>query len=247
MKKIVEFTNAAEAAVKDLTTKLDAAQAEAKAAKTAAKKQMDTRQALVDICTGAPQLQGSEAAQIVNSYAQTLGRPNPSARLLIESLTTAPAHFGLSDQQAGQICRAIMKHVTGGAPAGLIDWPDVEGWAAMLHDKALRQWATWIDQDATAKVEQQEAQAAEEAVIAELALIKLAKARQALGDVVFSPEKPKTVLIRNNSQGPVGLSGTGFNLAAGEVSELSFSEYSRLAGHRGFQHMKTNNVLEVVA
>ena len=247
MKKTSDYAKAAEKAREDLTEKLNAAQAEVEKSLQDAAAGLESRQRLIDICTGAIQGSSSDAGNIVATYCNILNKPKPTAEILIQSLHTAKAHYGLSDKQAKTIARAIMNHVSGNAPGGLIDWPDVDGWAELLHNKALRFWAQTLDPAAFQKLEADEAAASKKHVEAELTLIRLEKARAALDQITVSTEGPENVLLRNNTERQVGIPGAGVAIDGGEVQALDFQTYAGLMGHQGFQSLKSNGTLEVMA
>ena len=246
MKKMKSYSESAEKARDDLSAKLDEARAEAQKNMADAEALLDSRQRLIDICTGAIQGSSSDAGNIVATYCNILNKPKPTAELIIQSLHTAAAHYGLSDDQAKKIAQAIMNHVTGNAAAGLIDWPDVDGWAAMLHNKALRFWAQTLNPDAYKKLESDEAAASKKHVEAELTMIRLDKARAALDEITVSDDNPENVLLRNNTERQVGIPGAGVAIDGGEVQALDFQTYAGLMGHQGFQKMKENGTLEVM-
>lgn len=243
-KKLDDYTGNAESCRELLLEKLQEARKEAESNVMAAKRALDVRQDLISLVDGVESLDATLAASLVESYKNMLSLARPSGKQLLQGLTSAVEKFRLPPEQAAQVVKAIMTHIRGEVHAGFISWPEPTTWPDLLHNQALRQWASWADPAGFKKILQREAKASEDYFEAEKALIQLERARHALEEIVL--KSANEVKIKNTTPRRVGLSGI-LSIDANSERTLTANDYVQLLNHNGFNNLRANGTLEVVA
>ncbi|MEO8646547.1 hypothetical protein [Pseudomonas sp.] len=246
------YIEAAQQAHKQLTPLLDHAIADANTNLAQAKDAGDRKvitQKLVAAINAAEKPHADAVPGILASYAGMLRDPgiHDGSRMIaaLSSTVSVGAGYSITDKQAAIIAVAILAAVHGKAPLSLIEWPAADAWHTVMSFESLLRWAAWVAPAEHAAVVADMADAAKQLIQAEIDLLHLSRASQALGNLIPKPSSGEFVRIKNHAEHKQGAAGIRWQ--AGETLEVSNNDYVRLISHAGFKQLTEAGQFEIMA
>jgi hypothetical protein len=243
------YTEAAQLAHTQLMPLLESATADAQdrlSKATSAADREGITQKFAELVSQSPTPPPEAVGGIIATYAAMLGQPamrNGSG--LMSSLCSSAQYHSLTGEQSAHIAGAIIAAIHGKAPMSLIEWPAADAWHKIIGLKDLQQWAAWLAPEQHAQLMTAIESTAKARISAENDLLQLKRARQSLTGLVPQQVGNEFMRVKNNAGRAQGVAGVRWQ--AGEVLNVSPTDYGRIVVTDGFKQLIESGQLELVA